>query len=78
MTHIENSREPSFLLIYAPQRQNIKFGTSKPEGSLGLLYLAGALQDNNFHVKVLEMRGMLSRTHSTDRRNFQMGWFVLV
>ena len=54
MTHIENSREPSFLLIYAPQRQNIKFGTSKPEGSLGLLYLAGALQDNNFHVKVLD------------------------
>lgn len=40
--------------MYSPQRFDLKFGTVKPEGSLGILYLAGALRDGGFDVEVLD------------------------
>ena len=46
--------EPNFLLIYSPQVFDPKFGVVKPEGSLGLIYLASALRDNDFNVEVLD------------------------
>lgn len=51
---IKNIREPKFLLMYAPQRFNLRFGAVKPEASLGNLYLAGALRDTGFHVNILD------------------------
>lgn len=51
---VNNRRDPRFLLIYSPQRQDPRFGAVKPEGSLGLIYLAGALRDNNYEVKILD------------------------
>lgn len=51
---IRNIREPRFLLLYSPQRHDPKFGTVKPEASLGNLYLASALRENNFDVDVLD------------------------
>lgn len=47
------NREPRFLLLYPPQRFDAKSGV-KPEGSLGLLYIAGALRDAEFEVRVLD------------------------
>ena len=52
--HIKNSGEPSILLMYSPQRFDRRFGAVKPEGSLGLIYLAGALRSNDYSVKVLD------------------------
>jgi len=51
---IKNTKEPKFLLIYAPQRFNLRFGAVKPEASLGNLYLAGALRDAGFRVNILD------------------------
>ncbi|OGM96144.1 MAG: hypothetical protein A3B86_02665 [Candidatus Yanofskybacteria bacterium RIFCSPHIGHO2_02_FULL_38_22b] len=46
--------EPRFILLYAPQRHDPTYGTVKPEVSLGNLYLAAALRNNNFEVDVLD------------------------
>ena len=45
---------PRFLLMYTPQIFDPKFGVVKPEGSLGLIYLASALRDKNFQVSLLD------------------------
>lgn len=47
-------KEPRFLLMYAPQRFDPRFGAVKPEGSLGIAYLAGALRDHGYEVKLLD------------------------
>lgn len=49
-----NIKEPKFLLMYAPQRFDLRFGAVKPEASLGNLYLAGALRDGGFDVNILD------------------------
>jgi anaerobic magnesium-protoporphyrin IX monomethyl ester cyclase len=54
MKHINNVHDPSFLLMYTPQRQDLRFGAVKPEGSLGLIYLAGALRNSDYEVRVLD------------------------
>ena len=46
--------EPKFLLMYCPQIFDKSFGAIKPEGSLGLMYLAGALRDKNYPVTILD------------------------
>ena len=46
--------EPRFLLMYCPQVFDKSFGSIKPEGSLGLIYLASALRDNKFDVHLLD------------------------
>ena len=46
--------QPSFILMYTPQVFDPKFGAIKPEGSLGLIYLASALRDRNFEVSILD------------------------
>ena len=51
---VKNIREPKFLLLYSPQRHDLRYGTVKPEVSLGNLYLAAALADNGFEVDVLD------------------------
>lgn len=51
---ITNIKAPKFLLMYAPQRFDLRFGAVKPEASLGNLYLAGALRDAGFDVGVLD------------------------
>lgn len=51
---ITNIKEPKFLLMYSPQRHDLKYGAVKPEASLGNLYLAAALKDNGFNVQVLD------------------------
>src|SRR3989344_5412240 len=51
---LKNIKEPKFLLMYAPQRFNLRLGAVKPEASLGNLYLAGALRDAGFYVKILD------------------------
>ena len=43
-----------FLLMYCPQIFDKTFGAIKPEGSLGLMYLAGALRDKNYDVIILD------------------------
>ncbi len=50
----KNTKDPKFLLIYSPQSFDLRLGVVKPEGSLGLLYLAGALRDGRFNVKILD------------------------
>ena len=50
----QSAREPKFLLMYAPQRFDLRFGAVKPEASLGNLYLAGALRDGGFDVNILD------------------------
>src|SRR3989338_7177573 len=50
---VKNIKEPKFLLMYAPQRFNLRLGAVKPEASLGNLYLAGALRDAGFQVSIL-------------------------
>lgn len=51
---IENVKDPSFKLLYSPQCHDPQHGTVKPEASLGNLYLAAALRNNNFEVDVLD------------------------
>ncbi len=51
---VTNTKEPKFLLMYAPQRHDLKYGVVKPEVSLGNLYLAAALENNKFEVDVLD------------------------
>ena len=51
---VKNTKEPKFLLMYAPQRFNLRLGAVKPEASLGNFYLAGALRDAGFDVDVLD------------------------
>ncbi len=46
--------EPRFLLMYCPQVFDKSFGSIKPEGSLGLIYLASALRDKKFDVHLLD------------------------
>ncbi len=46
--------EPKFLLMYSPQIFDKKFGAIKPEGSLGLIYLASALRNKDFEVSILD------------------------
>lgn len=53
LSNFRINREPRFLLLYPPQRFDTKSGV-KPEGSLGLLYIAGALRDAGFEVGVLD------------------------
>lgn len=50
----KNIREPRFLLVYSPQRFNLKLSAVKPEASLGNLYLAAALRDAGFDVNILD------------------------
>ncbi len=40
--------------MYSPLRFDKRFGAVKPEGSLGLIYLAAALRDRNYHVELLD------------------------
>ena len=47
-------KEPRFLLMYAPQRHDLKYGVVKPEVSLGNLYLAAVLRENGFEVQILD------------------------
>ena len=47
-------KNPSFILLYTPQVFDPKFGVVKPEGSLGLIYLAAALRAENFEVSLLD------------------------
>lgn len=49
-----NVKEPSFLLMYSPQRFNKLLGAVKPEASLGNLYLAAALRSAGFKVDILD------------------------
>ena len=51
---MKNIREPSFKLLYSPQRHDPQYGTVKPEASLGNLYLAAALRYNDFEVDILD------------------------
>lgn len=51
---LKNVAEPKFLLIYSPQRFNPFLGAVKPEASLGILYLAAALRDAGFYVRILD------------------------
>ena len=46
--------QPSFILLYTPQVFDPKFGAIKPEGSLGLIYLASALRERQFKVSILD------------------------
>ena len=50
----QNKKNPSFLLMNTPQVFDPKFGAIKPEGSLGLIYLASALRDQHFEVSILD------------------------
>jgi len=54
MNIVINIREPKFLLMYPPQRFNTRFGVVKPEGSLGIVYLAGALREEGYSVEILD------------------------
>ena len=47
-------KNPKFILIYSPQVFDPKFGAIKPEGSLGLIYLASSLRNENFEVTLLD------------------------
>lgn len=49
-----NRKELGILLLYSPQRFDETFGAVKPEGSLGLAYIASALRDAGFFVKILD------------------------
>ena len=46
-------REPKFLLMYSPLHFRPD-DTAKPDGSLGLPYLAGALRQHGFEVNILD------------------------
>lgn len=45
--------DPSFLLVYAPQHF-IPEDSAKPDGSLGLLYIAGTLRQHGYAVEILD------------------------
>ena len=45
---------PSIVLLYSPLIFDTAFGAVKPEGSLGNIYLAGALQDAGYEVSILD------------------------
>ena len=45
--------EPKILFIYPPN-QLLPIETPRPDGSLGLLYLAGVLEENSFEVDILD------------------------
>lgn len=47
-------RNPRFLLMYSPLWFDKRFGAVKPEGSLGLIYLAGTLKKNGHDVTILD------------------------
>ncbi len=47
------NKDPSFLLMYPPQ-QFAPGDSIKPDGSLGLAYLAGSLRQNGYEVKILD------------------------
>lgn len=47
------TKNPRFLLMYTPL-QFTKEDSAKPEGSLGLLYLAEALRKNGYEVDILD------------------------
>ncbi|MBI2063440.1 MAG: B12-binding domain-containing radical SAM protein [Candidatus Yanofskybacteria bacterium] len=51
---LKTVNEPKFLLLYPPQSFDANLGVVKPEGSLGLLYIAGALRDAGFYAEVLD------------------------
>lgn len=51
---VKNIKDPKFLLLYSPQRHDLKLGAVKPEASLGNLYLAASLRENSFEVDVLD------------------------
>lgn len=51
---VVNVKEPRFLLLYPPQSFDSNLGVVKPEGSLGLLYIAGALRDAGFEAEILD------------------------
>ncbi len=46
-------KNPRILLLYPPL-QFASEEVAKPDGSLGLAYLAGALRDAGYHVKILD------------------------
>lgn len=46
--------DPQFILLYTPQVFDPKYGVVKPEGSLGLIYLASALKNTHFRVELLD------------------------
>ena len=54
MKKIHSKIEPKFLLMYSPQIFDKRFGAIKPEGSLGLIYLASALRNKDFEVSILD------------------------
>ncbi len=54
MKKIHSKIEPKFLLMYGPQIFDRRFGAIKPEGSLGLIYLASALRNKDFEVTILD------------------------
>jgi radical SAM superfamily enzyme YgiQ (UPF0313 family) len=54
MKKIHSKIEPKFLLMYGPQIFDKRFGAIKPEGSLGLIYLASALRNKDFEVTILD------------------------
>lgn len=54
MVLVTDIREPKFLLIYPPQCFDLHAGLVKPEGSLGILYIAGALREAGFEVEILD------------------------
>ncbi len=51
---MSTGRDPRFLLMYSPQRFDSYYGSVKPEATLGLLYLAGALRRELFDVEILD------------------------
>jgi anaerobic magnesium-protoporphyrin IX monomethyl ester cyclase len=63
---IKNTKDPKFLLMYAPQRHDPTFGTVKPEVSLGNLYLAAALEQENFETDILDCCVGDEKKHSMD------------
>lgn len=50
----KNIKDPRFLLMYSPQWFDTRFGAVKPEGSLGIMYLASALRANGYEVEILD------------------------
>lgn len=47
-------KNPKIVLMYSPQRFDPRFGSVKPEGSLGILYCAAALRNQHFEVSILD------------------------
>ena len=51
---LKSSKDPKFLLMYAPQRHDPTYGVVRPEVSLGNLYLAAVLEQEGFEVDILD------------------------